>query len=90
MYVCVCACVFACELVCVCVFVEAHHLREQVPVVAVELWREVVDPQHVVCTVGHHAGAIRCPKHTQREQEPSGDLITQRESYLHYRHHQVP
>ena len=38
-----------------------HHLGEQVPVIAVDLGREVVEPQHVVRTVGQDAGAIWGP-----------------------------
>lgn len=39
----------------------AHHLRKQVPVVAVNLWREVVYTEHIVCTVGQDTGTIRGP-----------------------------
>lgn len=42
----------------------AHHLWKQVPVVAVNLWREVVDTQHIVCTVGQDTGTIRGPSLT--------------------------
>lgn len=39
----------------------AHHLWKQVPVVAVNLWREVVHTKYIVCTVGQDTGTIRGP-----------------------------
>ena len=44
----------------------AHHLRKQIPVVAVNLWREVVHTEHIVCTVGQDAGAIRGPSSEEK------------------------
>lgn len=38
-----------------------YHLRQHVPVVAVDFWREVVHTEHVVCTVGQDAGTVRGP-----------------------------
>ena len=53
----------------------AHHLSEQVPVVAVELWGQVVHTQHVVCTVGEDAGAVWGPE----EREPGLERQAERQ-----------
>lgn len=42
-------------------YLYTHHLGQQVPIVAVNLWREVVHTEHIVCTVGQDTGTIRGP-----------------------------
>lgn len=42
-----------------------HHLWKCVPVIAVDLWRQVVDPENVVCTVGQDTRTIRSPGVTE-------------------------
>lgn len=45
----------------------AHHLWKQVPVVAVNLRREIVHTEHVVCTVSQDTGTIWSPRLGEEE-----------------------
>lgn len=52
---------------------QTHHLRERPPAVAVHLWRQVVEAEHVVGAVGQDAGAVGGPA--------TGDGVRQQPAY---------